>query len=138
MDGAIRLYIDNPTKGGTDGQEVSESSQEFPLGVIVNTKTDNYVVVKAALRCDSGFRTVGSTEIIFEGDTSARWQIADDDNYVNEEIAGLADYGYSLVIDNIIGDTNHIIWLKISATDTEPAKVDTSVKVHVYGNTVPA
>ena len=137
-EGSIRLYIENPTRGRTDGQEVSESTQEFPVGVIVNTKTANYTIIKAALRCDAGFRTTGTTQITFTGETAARWQIADDDNYASEDFAQQADYDYSLNIEESIGDTNHVVWLRISAVSDEPAQVDTSVRIRVYGNTVPA
>lgn len=136
--GAIRLYIENPMAGGTNGKEISESTQEFPLNVVVNTGEANHTIVKAALRCDTGYRTTGPTEITFSGATAARWQIADDDNFANEEMAELATFSDHLEIEDTIGDTNHIVWLKISATASEEAQVDTSVKIHLYGNAVPA
>lgn len=137
-EGAVRLYADNPTKNGTDGRDISESTQEFPLSVIVNTKSANHTIVKAALRCDLGFRTTGSTEIEFAGNTATKWQIADDDNFVDEEMAEYATYHESLSIDDVIGDKNHIVWLKVSSGVDEEAQVDTSVKIRIHGNTVPA
>lgn len=138
-EGMIRMYSDNPTRGLTDGVEISESTQEFPLSVIVNTKEANHTIVKAALRCDSGFRTTGNTEISISGLNAGKWTVADDDHYLSEENADqLATFTSGLTISDSIGDTNHIVWFKVSTDGEEPAQVDTTVKIHVYGNTVPS
>lgn len=137
-EGQIKLYTNNPTRGRTDGTLVSESSQLYPVGVIVNTNEANYTIVKAALRCDTGFRSTGDTEIAFEGRTGAMWQAADDDGYISSENAEQATFTNPLIIDKTIGDTNHLIWLKVSSDGEEEAQVDTSVSIHVHGNAVPA
>lgn len=134
----LRLYIDNPTKNDTDGTEASENTQAYPVTAIVNTRVANHIIIKAALRCDAGYKTTGVTQISFTGLTAARWEIADDDSYADEEQAELATFDEVLNISESIGDRNHIIWLKVSATADESAQVDTSVSINVYGRTVPA
>lgn len=134
----LRLYINNPTKNAQNGQEASENSRDYPVTAIVNTREANHTLVKAALRCDPGYKTTGITQISFTGVTAERWQIADDDNYADEEQAELATYSNVLNLSSSIGDRNHIIWLKVSATATESAQVDTSVQINVYGRLVPA
>ena len=137
-EGKIELIIDNPTSGGADGRVASESTQEYPVNVIVDTREANHTIVKAALRCNSGFKTTGNTVVTFTGGTAARWQIADDDSYLDVEAAEEADYADSLILNSSIGDTNHLIWLKVSTDGAESAVVDTSVRINVYGRTVPA
>lgn len=134
----LRLYINNPTRNGYDGQEASENSYDYPVTTIVNTREANHTLVKAALRCDAGWKTTGVTQISFTGATAARWEIADDDQYADAEQAELATYSDVLNLSSSIGDKNHIIWLKVSATATESAQVDTSVQINVYGRLVPA
>ena len=137
-EGAIELIMNNPTAGRTDGQIVSRSSQRFPINVIVNTKYANHTIVKMALRCTEGHMTTGVTLVSFSGATAAMWGVAPDDYYVDEQAAEEATYLNSIQISDVIDDTNHIIWFKVSTTGNESAMVDTSVVVHVYGHVVPS
>jgi len=137
-EGTIELIMNNPTAGSQDGQIVSERSQQFPVTAIVNTQTANFTILKMALRCSPGFQTVGTTLLSFSGATAAMWQVAPDDWYVDENAAEAATYTDTIQIDDVIGDTNYIIWFKVSTDGTEGAVVDTSVVVNLYGNTVPA
>lgn len=136
-EGTIELIMNNPTAGGTNGQVVSESTQQFPINVIVNTKYANYTIVKMALRCTEGHQTTGITLVSFSGATAAMWKVAPDDSYVDEIEAEAATYDDYIQITDVIGDTNKIIWFKVSTDGTEDAMVDTSVVVNVYGHVVP-
>lgn len=136
MEGTIELLIDNPTAGATDGTPVSQSTQSYPVNVIINAAEANYAIVKAALRCTAGFESSGDVQISFSGGTTRFWGVADDDSYVDAEAAALADYDSTLTLQNI-GDTNHIIWFKVSTDGTESSVVDTSVKINLYGRVVP-
>lgn len=136
-EGTIELIMGNPNGGDQSGVIVSERSQQFPVTAIVNTKFANHTILKMALRCSSGFQTVGTTLLSFTGATAAMWQVASDDYYVDESAAEEATYTDTLQIDDVIDDTNHIIWFKVSTDGVEGAVVDTSVVVNVYGMTVP-
>ena len=136
MEGTIELLIDNPTAGATDGTPVSQSTQSYPVNVIINAAEANYAIVKAALRCTTGFESSGDVQISFSGGTTRFWGVADDDSYVDAEATALADYDSTLILQNI-GDTNHIIWFKVSTDGTESSVVDTSVKINLYGRVVP-
>lgn len=137
-EGTLELIMNNPTRGGTDGQIVSESTQQFPINVIVNTKYANHTIVKMALRCTAGHKTTGVTLLSFSGATAAMWEVAPDDYYIDEAAAEEATYTESLQITDVIGDTNYVIWFKVSTDGTEDAMVDTSVVVDVYSHVVPA
>lgn len=136
-EGTLELIMTNPTKGGTDGQVVSESTQQFPISVIVNTKYANHTIVKMALRCTSGHQTTGVTLLSFSGATASMWAVAPDDDYIDEEAAEEATYVDAMQITDVIGDTNYILWFKVSTDGEEDAMVDTSVVVNVYGHVVP-
>ena len=136
MEGTIEFLIDNPTAGATDGFPVSQSTQLYPVNVVLDVGISNFKIVKAAVRCTEGFESTGDVQIAFSGGTSARWGIADDDSYIDEEAAEAATYTSTLTLQNI-GDTNHIVWLKASTDGTESSVVDTSVKINVYGRVVP-
>ena len=59
----ISLYMNNPTKGGTDGTAVSENmSQTSPVSVVLNATENEVKAVKAALRCAEGYKTSGKPE----------------------------------------------------------------------------
>ena len=137
-EGAIELIMNNPTAGRTDGQIVSRSTQRFPIHAIVNTKYANHTIVKMALRCTEGHESTGVTLVSFSGATAGMWGVAPDDSYVDERAAEEAAYLDVIQINDVIGDTNYIIWFKVSTTGEESAMVDTSVVVHVYGHVVPA
>ena len=137
-EGTIELIMNNPTAGQTDGEIVSQSTQQFPVTAIVNTQVSNYVIKKMALRCTSGWQSTGPVMVVFSGATAAMWQAVDDDNYVDaDQVDALATWEDYIVINDTIGATNHIIWFKISTDGTESAMVDTSVLVNVYGHAVP-
>ena len=136
-EGKIELILDNPTRDKKDGSIASESTQDYPVNVIVNTKTANHTIFKVALRCTEGYRSTGIVNISAVGDMQARWGFAIDDYYPDEEAAESATYSRSLDISSTIKDTNFIIWAKVTTDGEEVAQVDTSVRLAVYGNVVP-
>ena len=135
--GVLELIKGNPSAGERDGEVVSETTQRFPINVIVNAMTSNHTIVKLAVRCTEGYRTTGTSLISFSGATAKMWQVAPDDSYVDEEAAEAAVYEDVLQISDSVGDTNHIIWIKVSTDGTEDVMVDTSVVVNVYGRVIP-
>lgn len=137
QEGKLELIIGHPTGGDTDGQVASQSTQQYPLNVIVDTGTTNYTIVKAALRCTEGYRTTGPWEVSLIGNTVRMWGVADDGDYADEEAAAEADFQQVLTGSDTITDRNHTIWFKAMTDGTEEAMVDTSVSVRVYGRTVP-
>ena len=137
-EGQLKMVVSNPTQNGTDGTLASQVLQSYPVNLIINTGESNHTLYKIALRCDEGWQTVGTWEVSFVGTTSARWSIADGVSYPNEALAEYAEYYPSIAGNAVINSRNHVLWLKAETDGTEPAQVDTSVQVRVYGRCVPA
>ena len=138
MDRHLKLIIGNPTQNGTDGQIADLTGQPYPINVIVNTAIANSTLQKIAIRCDDGYETVGNWEISFIGDTAARWEVADGAAYPTEESAQYAQFTSTLTNNATVTNRNHVVWLRASTDGTEPAQVDTSVQVRIYGRCVPS
>ena len=136
--GNLRLVVNNPTNGGTDGELVDIEYTSIPINAIVNTGTANYSLVKIAVRCDSGYMTTGDWEISFTGDTASKWSVADGSAYPSEELAEYATYSSSITLSDVVTTKNHVLWLKASTDGTEDNTVDTSVYLRLWGRTVPS
>ena len=68
----INVYNNNPTTGGTDGNAVSQNgAQTNPVSVTLDASISQSDTVKLALRCDSGYQTVGNTTIAASGTTAS-------------------------------------------------------------------
>lgn len=137
-EGQLKMIVANPTQNGTDGTLASQVLQSYPINLAINTGESNHMLYKIALRCDDGWQTIGTWEVSFIGTTSDRWSIADGASYPNEALAEYAEYAPSITGDAVIGSRNHVLWLKAETDGTEPAQVDTSVQVRVYGRCVPS
>lgn len=95
----LKLYAGNPTSGGTDGTEIS---QDHALTSMVNATLDKSSseskAVKCALRCTSGYQTVGDvtvapwyyngTTFVNTGGNIGKWKFAADDGYGESAVAG--------------------------------------------------
>jgi hypothetical protein len=137
-EGQLKLVVNNPTQNARDGTLASQSLQAYPVNVIINTGEANHTLFKAAVRCETGKQTVGPWEITFVGTTATRWTVADGTDYYDAEDAEFATYGSSLTSSAVVGDKNHVIWLRAETNGSEPSQVDTSVQVRVYGRCVPS
>lgn len=83
------LYMNNPTAGATDGTQVSEDHAfTAPISAVLNASNNESKVIKMAIRCASGFGTVGNVELkklYWNGSTTAetggnidKWKFARD------------------------------------------------------------
>lgn len=135
--GHLRLVTNNPTQGGKDGTVTPIPTTAIPINAIVNTGAANHSLVKVALRCDDGYMTTGVWEVSFVGTTDRRWSVADGALCPNEEFAETATYTDSLTLNDVIKNTNRVLWLKASTDGVEGNVVDTSVSLRVWGRTVP-
>lgn len=125
----ISIYGNNPTAGKTDGTAISEGgSYTNPLSVTLDASKSETAYVKCAVRCITGYATVGDTVIGFEGNDNGKWAVTADNNYT-ADTAKNAAYSESLTISDSIDNTNKIIWIKAtSSADEDPAN-DKSVNI---------
>lgn len=83
------IYMANPTAGGTDGTQISEGRAfTAPLSVVLDATANESKAVKLAVRCLTGYETVGSTTIapyyyngtdyVASGGNIAKWKLAPD------------------------------------------------------------
>lgn len=127
----INIYKNNPTAGQTDGTLVSTGgAQTSPietgeLDAAINEQTDP---IKLAIRCETGYQTTGETTITPVTATAERWQLAPDNG---GQPGTWLDWGDSLVIPGVIGDTNTIFWARVRAVDTENPINDRSTSLRI-------
>ena len=85
----FHLYMNNPTAGGTDGTQVSEDHAfTAPISAVLNASNNESKLIKLAIRCESGYETVGNVELkklYWNGSTTAetggnldKWKFAKD------------------------------------------------------------
>jgi hypothetical protein len=133
MSSKIKIYMNDPTAGGIDGDLVSSSTGLAPIeSGVIKVPTDGYAEgswLKLAVRCDEGYLTVEDTARharvqIVDSDSIDKWQLAHDD----EGSAGEPeDWGDALDFLDEIDDTNTIFWARARVADTEEPANDTSV-----------
>ena len=128
----INLYTGTVTAGGTDGTAVSTGDTETsPVSVTLNATKAETAIVKCALRCETGYKTSGDTKTTFTGTSTAKWQVAADNNYADATAAAAATFATSLTISTAIDATNKVVWLKaLSSADESPAN-DTGTDLQV-------
>ena len=125
----ISIYTGNPTKDMNDGTVVSENgSFTSPLTVTLNATKEEVKYIKCAVRCMSGYATVGDTVLTFEGANKDRWQMALDNDYDDESIKS-ASFNSSLVISDEIENKNKIFWVRASSVKTETPSNDQGVSL---------
>lgn len=121
----IHLYKDNPTAGGTNGTLVSEGDGSSPVTVTLNaTNNEESSAITLALRCESGYQTVGNTTITPTGTTASKWALSSNG-------ISWSDYGSALIISTTIGATNTLIYTKAKASSDETPMNDTSVDFQI-------
>lgn len=58
------LYMNNPTAGKNDGTQISEDRTFLsPLSVVLDASKNESKVIKCAVRCETGYETVGNLTI---------------------------------------------------------------------------
>lgn len=125
----ISIYTGNPTKDMNDGTVVSENgSFTSPLTVTLNATKEEVKYIKCAVRCMSGYATVGDTVLTFEGANKDRWQMALDNDYDDETVKS-ASFTSSLVISDEIENKNKIFWVRASSVKTETPSNDQGVSL---------
>ena len=133
MANQLHIYYGNPTSGSTDGTEASSGTELSPIAVTLDASQAEAKAVKCAVRCDTGYYIEGNTTISFVGTNTAKWKVAEDNNYAD----AAADLSNATWLDTIalanVADTNTIFWVKaMSSTDENPQN-DTSVDVQAEG-----
>lgn len=126
LNSLINLYNGNPSDGLTDGLAVSldDDISNLITGT-VNASENQTVYIKAALRCESGYKTTGDTTIWFSGTNADKWAVSATENGI---------YNSTLVISDTIEDTNKTFWLAVSGQNGEIPAIDTGTKIRVSGS----
>jgi len=133
----IKIYNNNPTAGGTDGNLVSSTDGSNPIiSDGINVPESGYQEgewIKLAVRCDEYYKTVEQNArharlTIEDSNHVDKWQLAPDDNGA----AGTPeDWGQPLDINVEIVNENHIFWTRARAHETEGPVNDASVGIEV-------
>ena len=107
-----------------NGQLISEGDLSNPLVVGPLNASDNESSAPIAieLKCDSGYKTLGSTSISFEGTTASKWSICKTEN---------GDYASNLTITDLITESGLTVYVKVKATADEMPKNDASVSIKI-------
>lgn len=127
----ISIYTGNPTKDMNDGTVVSENgSFTSPLTVTLNATKEEVKYIKCAVRCMSGYATVGDTVLSFEGASNDRWQLAIDNDY-DEESLETVSFSPSIIIHEEIDNHNKLFWVKVCSEKTESPRNDTDTALRL-------
>lgn len=119
----IKLYYNNPTAGGTDGTVASEDgAQTSPVTVTLDASLADEVTIPLALRCNSGFCTVGNTTITPSGTSAGKWTLC---------ATSSGTFTSSLTIGTSIDATNTVFYAKVASSADETAQNDTSVTLDI-------
>jgi hypothetical protein len=146
MSTLIKIYNGTVTSGAKDGAEVSvEGSQVNPVSVSLNAAKAETKAIKLAVRCDEGYKTTegevteisayyyDGTSYNASGGNIGKWQFAKDEGFADAATAiKQAVWGSKLTINDVIGDTNVIFWVKASSDKTELPSNDTSTALHLH------
>lgn len=126
----INVYKNNPTAGGTDGTAVSTGgAYTSPITVALNASQSESKTVKLAIRCESGYTTVGDTTIADSGDTNDRWKLCLTEN---------GTFADSITISTAIANANVVFYAKASSASTETPATDRSVSLQITTTIVTA
>jgi hypothetical protein len=119
----INLYKDNPTNGLADGTLVSLGDDlSSIIETTVNASESETKTIKLALRTENGFATTGATSIWFVGDNADKWSVGATED---------GEFSDILTINDTIGTTNKVFYVKAAAQNGEVPQVDTSTTIRV-------
>lgn len=128
------IYINNPTANAQDGTKISSGTGTTPLKATLDSTQSETVVIKCALRCDSGYKIENDATIYFVGDTADKWQVAEDNDYSNATIAAqMCDWQSEITLESVTS-VNKVFWVKASSAGENPAN-DSSVTIQASGQT---
>ena len=128
----LRIYMNNPTAGSTDGTEVSSGTELAPISVLLDAGKGEQKAVKCAVRCESGFHIDGTLTVKFVGDHADKWKAATDNKYTAETALESAEWKDSISLSNV-ADRNTIFWVKAISTADEKPQQDVSVDIQAEG-----
>lgn len=119
----INLYKDNPTEGLADGTLVSLGDDMSSLiSETVNASESETKKIKVALRCEPGFATTGPVTVWFVGDNADKWKAGATEDGTFDDI---------LEFEDVVGTTNKVFYLSVTAQNGELPALDTSTKIRV-------
>lgn len=119
----IGIYKSNPTEGGTDGTAVSAAGNfSSPISFTLDASQSEVAVQKLAIRCNSGYKTSGTTTISDNNDTADRLKLSFSEN------SGWAD---TLTINESISSINKVFYIKATSSSSELPTLDRSASLKV-------
>ena len=128
----LHIYMNNPTKGSTDGTEVSSGTELAPISVLLDAGKSEEKAVKCAVRCESGFCIDGELAIKFVGDHADKWKVASNNGYTVETALESAEWKDVISLQNV-RDTNTVFWVKALSSADEKPQQDVSVDIQAEG-----
>ena len=128
----LHIYMNKPTKGSTDGTEVSSGTELAPISVLLDAGKSEEKAVKCAVRCESGFCIDGELAIKFVGDHADKWKVASNNGYTVETALESAEWKDVISLQNV-RDTNTVFWVKALSSADEPPQQDVSVDIQAEG-----
>ena len=128
----LHIYMNNPTKGGKDGTEVSSGTELSPISVLLDAGKAEEKAVKCAVRCESGFHIDEALTIKFVGDHADKWKVAMDHNYTTDTVLTAADWKDEIALSGV-GTVNVIFWVKATSSSDEQPQSDVSVDLQAEG-----
>lgn len=107
-----------------NGKLISEGDLSNPLVVGPLNASDNEESqpIEIEIKTDEGYKTLGSTNIAFEGSTASKWSACKTSS---------GEYTSSLSITETITSSGVRVYLKARATSDELPKNDTSVSIRL-------
>lgn len=140
----LKIYTGEVTSGAKDGVEVSsERALTNPIVALLDSSISEVQYVKCAIRCDEGYVTSGPTILGFmywdgneyqaTGGSIDKFKVALDNGYTQENVGENATWANSVNINNEIGDTNVLFWVKISSSPDEPPAKDNTIALTAKG-----
>ena len=111
----LKLYINNPTAGGTDGTEVSEGglfTNPITATLVTDDTTGASSIITCAARCVSGYQTEGNVELKFQELSGGSYTDYSGTDY--EISADQTTWGNSLTLSSTIGTTNTLFYVRLS------------------------
>lgn len=128
----LHIYMNNPTKGSTDGTEASSGTELAPISVLLDAGKSEEKAVKCAVRCESGFCIDGELAIKFVGDHADKWKVATDNDYTTDTVLTAADWKDEIALSGV-GTVNVIFWVKAMSSTDEQSRSDVSVDIQAEG-----
>ena len=121
----IHMYQGNPTVALTDGTLISENTGLNPISCVLNASNNEISSnIKLALRCETGYLTVGDLTITPTGDSASKWTLSLDG-------VTFGAYGDPLTITSVVNATNTIFYAKAKSISSETPINDTSTDLVV-------